>query len=213
MSSSNDHRSALFPRWKQVSGFLSSAEHAELLQFAQDHESQFEQTTVAASGDEARNIRHRSSRKLVTGLGEWKPRLRARLAEIFPAVCDEVGLKDPSFARIELEIVAHNDGDHFGRHLDTLYYGSRSHEKTARFLSGVYYFFREPRPFSGGELRMFPFDSQTYSTDYVDIVPQNNSIVFFPAFAAHEVLTVTCNTGAFRDCRFSVNCWFHRELR
>jgi Rps23 Pro-64 3,4-dihydroxylase Tpa1-like proline 4-hydroxylase len=77
-----------------------------------------------------------------------------------------------------------------------------------RTVSGVYYFYRQPKAFDGGELRLYAFGEEAF----VDIEPSENAFVAFPSFAAHEVLPVTCPSGAFEDSRFSVNCWLHCEV-
>ena len=76
-----------------------------------------------------------------------------------------------------------------------------------RLLSAVYYFHREPKGFSGGQLRLHRFGSNGEPGDYVDIEPERNSLVVFPSWTTHEVRTVHCPTGQFADYRFAVNCW------
>ena len=204
---------APFPLWQQRRNFLTDSENAALLRYALDSESLFVPTTVVSSARERQDHGHRSSKKLSGSLGEWKPLLRQRFAHVFPEISKSVGLKEDTIDRIELEVVAHNHGDRFGRHLDTLYYGKGGPEKTTRFLSGVYYFFREPRRFTGGELRLYPFGSSPPPDQFAEVIPENKMAVFFPAFAAHEVLRVTCSSRLFADSRFAVNCWFHRSLK
>jgi Rps23 Pro-64 3,4-dihydroxylase Tpa1-like proline 4-hydroxylase len=203
---------APFPLWTKIQGFLSPEENACLLEFALGHQAAFSPTTVQSSDVERENLYHRSSRKLVGGLGDWKPLFTKRFADIFPSVCQEVGVKPEPIAKVELELVAHNHGDHFGRHVDTLRHSTNYSERTARFLSAVYYFFSEPPGFSGGELRIHPFGPPDPQGRYVDVTPQNNMAVFFPAFAAHEVLKVSCLSREFVSSRFAVNCWFHKAL-
>jgi len=78
-----------------------------------------------------------------------------------------------------------------------------------RVLSCVYYFHREPKAFEGGALRIHAFGSEE-DAEFVDIEPRQNSLLVFPAWAPHEVRTVSCPSDAFADARFSVNCWLHR---
>lgn len=203
---------APFPRWTTIKGFLCPDENARLLEYTLDRQGDFSPTTVESSNVEREDLHHRSSKKLSGGLGDWKPLLTRRLVEAFPSICQAVGLKPESISRVELELVAHNHGDHFGRHVDTLQFTADDPEKSARFLSGVYYFSKEPHGFSGGELRIYPFGPPLPGGQYVDVHPQNNMAIFFPAFASHEVLPVNCPSRQFDDSRFAVNCWFHRAL-
>jgi Rps23 Pro-64 3,4-dihydroxylase Tpa1-like proline 4-hydroxylase len=74
-------------------------------------------------------------------------------------------------------------------------------------LSGVYYFHRLPKPFSGGALRLHAIGDESR---FADIEPACDTLVVFPAWAPHEVLPVRCPSGAFMDSRFSINCWAYR---
>ena len=74
-------------------------------------------------------------------------------------------------------------------------------------VSAVYYFHRQPRGFSGGQLAIYPIDAGDAAT----IEPMHDRLVVFPSFAPHEVLPVTVPGNAFADARFSINCWLRRE--
>jgi Rps23 Pro-64 3,4-dihydroxylase Tpa1-like proline 4-hydroxylase len=73
-------------------------------------------------------------------------------------------------------------------------------------LSGVYYFHRRPRAFTGGELRLYAIGDPDR---FVDIEPTHNTLLVFPSWAPHEVRPVSCPTGQFMDSRFAINCWLH----
>jgi Rps23 Pro-64 3,4-dihydroxylase Tpa1-like proline 4-hydroxylase len=104
---------------------------------------------------------------------------------------------------VELELVAHGDGAFYRRHIDTQTATERSH---IRVLSGVYYFHRQPKRFTGGALRLYAIgDPQRFT----DIEPTHNTLVVFPAWAPHEVQPVRCPSGQFMDSRFAINCWLH----
>jgi Rps23 Pro-64 3,4-dihydroxylase Tpa1-like proline 4-hydroxylase len=125
-------------------------------------------------------------------------------------------------AAVELELAAHGDGAHFHAHLDI---PNGKHRKPLgaepgmdRILSAVYYFHREPKAFSGGDLRLFrfgahPADGPVAEEDRVDIAPLQNSLVAFPSWALHEVRPIQCPSQAFEDYRFAINCWYCRELK
>lgn len=89
-----------------------------------------------------------------------------------------------------------------------------SSETQNRELTYVYYFYREPKPFSGGELLLY--DSKIENNYYVQadsfktVEPRNNSIVFFPSRYLHEVKLVSCPSKAFADSRFTINGWIRR---
>ena len=83
-----------------------------------------------------------------------------------------------------------------------------------RVISAVYYFYREPKGFSGGALRLYRFgaDAQDPAADAGSIAfePRQNSLVCFPSWAKHKVEAVSCPSGKFEDYRFGLNCWFCR---
>ena len=110
--------------------------------------------------------------------------------------------------KLELQLVAHHDGAFYKRHIDTQ---TASDRKNIRVLSGVYYFHAEPKPFSGGALRLYAIGGDD-ATDFVDIEPQRNSLLVFPSWAPHEVRTVSCPSKQFSDSRFAINCWIHRIM-
>ena len=87
------------------------------------------------------------------------------------------------------------DGGFYVKHEDNGPYGIRT-----KLVSFAYYFHRQPRPFSGGELLLYDADAVTFAR----IEPQHNSIVFFPAGCVHEIATVSRGrsqtSGARRAC-------------
>ena len=86
-----------------------------------------------------------------------------------------------------------------------------------RRLSFVYYFHRQPRPFSGGELLLHDADGRGFTR----IEPQHNSIVFFPPECVHEIVAVESggaseggqedrpSHGDFGNARFTIQGWLH----
>jgi Rps23 Pro-64 3,4-dihydroxylase Tpa1-like proline 4-hydroxylase len=48
----------------------------------------------------------------------------------------------------------------------------------------------------------------TPAATYTILTPLDNSIVFFPSDAYHEVCPVERETEAFRDSRFAITIWF-----
>ena len=61
---------------------------------------------------------------------------------------------------------------------------------------------------SGGALRLYAFGPG--GDRYEDVVPEHDSLIVFPSWAAHEVLPIACPSGRFADSRFALNCWFLR---
>ena len=102
------------------------------------------------------------------------------------------------------------DGARFGAHIDTLEQLGR-----VRVLSCVYYFSATPRPFLGGALRLYSLPTLStsragHSQPFVDITPETDTMVVFPSWLRHEVLSVHVPSRAWSDGRFAINCWLHR---
>jgi SM-20-related protein len=133
-------------------------------------------------------------------------KIRAVMPEVIPK------LKMPVFTvgRVECQVTASTDGSYFRPHTDA---GKGAIDAT-RKLTYVYYFNREPKGFTGGELRVYDdeFNNGKFSsTDTFQLVePRNNSIVFFNAAIMHEVTAVQVPSRDFGDSRFTVNGWVHR---
>jgi len=121
-------------------------------------------------------------------------------------VLKKLGLAAFPLGRIEIQMTASGDGDYFRMHRD-------GDLQSTRELSFVYFFFSEPRRFSGGELRIFDAErvgARAEPTDRSQILsPRQDMVVFFPSRNEHEILPVRVPTRAFADSRFTVNGWIH----
>ena len=107
---------------------------------------------------------------------------------------------------IELDVTAHPAGGFYRVHRD-----DGGDRYRSRKLTFVYYFHREPRRFSGGDLLLYDTDFEAGSASFAAftrIEPLRNSLVVFPSGYFHEVTPVECATDDFGDGRFTVNGWF-----
>lgn len=100
----------------------------------------------------------------------------------------------------EVQLTSHNDGEYFKWHRD-----NSTPETASRLITFVYYFHAIPKPFSGGELVIYDNDAS-----YL-IEPRNDSLVVFYSGRKHEVLPVVCESGLFKDGRFTLNGWIRRK--
>lgn len=193
---------SIMPPFRVLEGFLEAAEVERLLEHVAGREAAFTATSIGA-GDEGRIDPAIRVSTRVSDLGEFRPLLRTRLKGMADALTAELRLSRFATARVELELVAHGDGAFYRRHIDTLTASDRSH---IRVLSGVYYFHRQPRGFTGGALRLYAIGDPGR---FVDVEPDHNTLVVFPSWAPHEVRPVRCPSGQFMDSRFAINCWLH----
>jgi SM-20-related protein len=194
--------------------FLAPQELDELIQYVLQHEGEFETSEVISPAGEAGVVdyQHRRSRVLMN-LGKYEDVILERIRGALPSVLDRLGMEEFPITRTEAQITASNDGDFFGAHSDDAQASIAS-----RRLTFVYFFHREPRPFTGGELRLYDLPEsgeQRYNPgdrtgSYQTIVPQQNQIVFFPCSVLHEITAVECPSQAFADSRFTLNGWLHK---
>lgn len=188
--------------------FLSPHELEALTSYVMQHEADFTVSEVLTPAGEAVDYEYRRSRVFMD-VGEHQHTIGERINNVLPAVFRQLGMEECPITHNEFQITASNDGDFFRLHPDN------EHEELAsRYLTFVYFFHREPKQFTGGELRIHDArleDGQYVSTGaFQTIVPQQNQIVFFPCELMHEITTVECPSQAFADSRFTLNGWLHR---
>jgi len=186
---------------------LDPDEHARLLEYALAHEPGFEASAVMVSSTESRvDPRRRASGTLMT-LDDLVGSLERRLRTLIPHTRRELGLRWFPVGKAEIQMAVHQLGDFFGTHVD-----DGAEAVAGRRLTCVYYFHRQPKRFSGGELRLYDSVERdgrlTRAETYVSVEPRDNSAVFFPSNRPHEVCPVRSETRSFPDSRFSINVWF-----
>lgn len=176
-----------------------------LLAFTLAHEAQFEPTLLVAA---RLDPRFRTSMALPSAaLDPWRARLAAAFTPLLAGLLANLGMPPFAVTRLELELVRHNDGDFYRRHIDTNTAARTTHGR--RTLSMVFYFHAEPKAYSGGALRLLSFKPKGA---FEDIAAVRNRLVAFPSWAPHEVMSIACPSRRFRDSRFAINCWAWSDL-
>jgi SM-20-related protein len=191
--------------------FLPAAQHQALLAWTLTQESRF--TPAGIAGKTIDNSIRRCER--LNDLGPFQSVFTELLIASYPAWLDTLDASAFIQTKVELQIAAYGDGAHFAFHTDT---GSgTSHAPTRRMLTAIYYFYRSPKLFTGGDLRLYDLrsrpssDPNSDSAAFVTIAPEQNSLLVFPSELGHEVTPIIQSTGNFADFRFVVNCWLHRS--
>src|ERR1700739_287071 len=139
----------LMPPYAVLRDFLDEATVAELLAYALSRQSDFQPTRL---GLDAVNPSIRVSTAL-RAPGRSRSILKEKILGIVPELVPRLGVTPFASPKFETELVAHGDGAFYKRHIDTQ--PARYEDVGAiRVLSGVYYFFSEPKAFSGGALRL-----------------------------------------------------------
>lgn len=177
-----------------------------LLAYAEARNGEFTQTRLGGGVVDAS---FRSS-LMLRDLGDLRAELEARFLSVLDWAVAELKLSPIDLAPLELELVAHGDGAFFKEHIDTA--TDRSEAGSARALTGVYYFHRHPKRFDGGQLRLHAIaPGPDGARRFVDVPPEPDTLALFPSWAPHEVLPISCPSGAFLDSRFAINCWYRHR--
>jgi SM-20-related protein len=193
----------LISRYAQIENFLTSAEKNKLIKYVLAKESEFVSTSTSTNAEDYRRS------MVLHSFPEFSTLMVNRIKEILPDVLRKLNIPSFPLGDIESQLTTHNDNNFYKLHND-----SGSPDTASRFFTYVYYFYREPKAFSGGELLIY--DSKVENNFYVadetfrTVEPRNNSIVFFLSRYMHEVLTVSCPSKAFADSRFTINGWVRK---
>lgn len=187
------------PRCLLLEEFLAPAELNALVSYALSHEEHFNVSEVISPGVEPGgtvDFEHRRSHVLLD-LGPHYDRLVNHLQTTLPRLLPKLGIKPFPVSRVEVQITASKDGDYFHWHND-----NGQDEVSARKITFVYFFHREPKSFEGGELRIqspVTGNAAFGSGNYYTIVPRQNQLVLFDSSLTHEIAPVKCPSGKFAD--------------
>lgn len=189
--------------------FFAPAEMATLWTYAMHREADFVASEVIGAEDEARHDTDFRRSRVLFDIAAIYPLVSDRVMSVLPHVLGRLGLEPFEIRELELQVTASNDSDWFRAHHD-----SGHGVVSSRQLTFVYYCHREPRSFSGGQLKMYgdvnDANDAGAQRQALTITPVQNSIVFFPSHYLHEVLPTECESGQFADSRLTYNGWFHR---
>ena len=188
----------------QIESFLSGSEVAWLMEIAFAAESQFVPSRVSDSKDDYRQS------FMLAAPETLKKLFVSKIHALMPEVMPQLRLGRFAVGDIDCQITASVDGSYFKAHTD-----AGANETWKRQFTYVYYFNREPKGFTGGELRIYDDmirNGKLAATEsFQSIEPRHNSMVFFQAAVMHEVMPVHVPSKQFRDSRFTVNGWIARE--
>lgn len=197
-------RHSLISEYVQIDHFLTAEECDRLWNYVLRHQSEFVSTQTST---QASNYRESV---VLYAFPEFADLISQRIHQMFPDIISKLGIPSFQISQVEAQLTAHNDGNFYKIHND-----NGSPDTATRELTYVYYFYQEPKPFSGGELVIY--DSKIENNYYVQaetfrtVEPRNNSIVLFLSRYMHEVLPVCCPSQQFADSRFTINGWLRRD--
>ena len=187
----------------QIDSFLTGSEVAWLMELAFAAESQFVPSRISDNKED-----YRQSFMLSAPEG-LKKIFVSKIQALMPEVMPQLRLGRFEVGDIDCQITASVDGSYFKAHTD-----AGANETWKRQFTYVYYFNREPKGFTGGELRIYDDtirNGKLAATESFQMIePRHNSIIFFQAAVMHEVMPVLVPSKQFRDSRFTVNGWIAR---
>ncbi|MBE9212890.1 2OG-Fe(II) oxygenase [Plectonema cf. radiosum LEGE 06105] len=204
--STSQTESQFFPaNYLQIDNFLPQEEYQKVIDTAFNKQSEFKDSRTVTNTENYRQSLILPGKEF----SEVYYLVKNKLLETFPSLINQLKHPEFSVSHVEMQMTAHNDGAFYKAHTDA---GS---EKTkTRELTYVYYFYQEPKQFSGGELKIYDTEMQGKKIIQKEnsrvIEPRNNSIVFFNSRCKHEVLPILCSSGEFKASRFTLNGWLRR---
>jgi SM-20-related protein len=188
----------------RIPSFLTADENRHLLNYAVEQRANFVRSTLDVETPDYRES------LLLPRFGDLGIDLEGRIEEILPELFAHFQIEPPTQPSLETQFTTHNDGGYLKIHND-----NGSAVTSSRVLTYVYYFFRQPAAFRGGQLRIYDSkikDNFWVAADtYVDIEPENNMMLFFPSRLVHEVLPIACPSRKFADGRFTLNGWVKKQ--
>lgn len=191
----------------RIPDFLPQAARDEILNFALVNEDDFDSSTIKNSAGKGNHLDLQIRKSsVVTDLNGLPGLFETELRDIALDIAQVLELDISEDYKLELQLTAHNDGAYYKMHRDNNTPSSRT-----RLLTFVYYFHQVPKGFDGGQVRLFDTleDSFAVAETFVDIEPEDNSLLFFPSGVPHEVLNVDCPSKSFENSRFTLNGWLH----
>ncbi len=187
----------------QLDGFLTDPEVAWLMDLTFAAEGRFVSSRLSSH-----RANYRQSLMLSAPHEVWAL-VTGKIRNVMPDVIHRLHIGTFAVGNIDCQVTASVDGSYFKAHTDAGLDGP-----VKRQLTYVYYFNRQPKAFTGGELRIYDDtlrNGKLVATDSFQVIePRHNSIVFFQAAVMHEVIPVSMPSTQFRDARFTVNGWVER---
>jgi len=191
----------------RIENFLRPDEQARLWEVVADPTASFFAGSVKGDAGESDNVYLRKAEVMrrADPVRQWFMSRAMALIER-DDVLARLGLSRFPLGRFELQVTRHGDGAHLWCHRDI----GPAHPD--RHVSYVYYFYRQPRSFSGGDLLLVDQDASGVRGDmlaFTRIIPTDNMLILFPSDRWHSVSRVMVESGDPLDARWTVNGWFN----
>ncbi|RYD67819.1 MAG: hypothetical protein EOP58_02195, partial [Sphingomonadales bacterium] len=169
----------------RIENFLRPDEQARLWEVVADPAASFFAGSVKGDAGESDNVYLRKA-EVMRRAGPVRQWFMPQALELIEQddVLARLGFSRFALGRFELQVTRHADGAHLWCHRDI----GPAHPD--RHISYVYYFHRQPRGFSGGDLLLFDQDAKGVRGDllaFTRIIPTDNMLILFPSDRWHSV--------------------------
>jgi len=186
-----------------IPDFLQPEEHQRLLDFTLDHERLY---VKAKTGINAPSYNPALRNNLYGSKTptEIKKQFRSLISGVLPDLLRKLRIPPFEVDKISVMLTATLGGQYYRNHID-----KKNSQPPHRVLNCVYYYHKEPKAFSGGDLLMHDTnlkDLQTPGNRFTRLSPQNNCMAVFPADYYHEISEVVGDPDDFSSARFAVVC-------
>jgi Rps23 Pro-64 3,4-dihydroxylase Tpa1-like proline 4-hydroxylase len=142
--------------------------------------------------------------RVLTNLGAIGNIVEGPLQNALPQALKKLRIQSFHVSRLDAQMTSTNDGE-------TLRF--RGSPERAE-LTFVFVCFREPKGFSGGDIRVYDARLQrghwVPADTYKTISVRQNMLVMFPSRFSHEITPVRCRSNKFADSLFTITGWLFK---
>jgi predicted 2-oxoglutarate/Fe(II)-dependent dioxygenase YbiX len=178
---------------------IDSIDHRLLASKVGELRSDFSYSPVLKGHQRTHDLGRRNSLSLnnLEVLKPYTTQILLAVKEHWPKILKTLGINNFIVYQHNMSCVAYEDGGFFKRHKDFSPFSFYP-----RRLTWIYYFFKEPKGFEGGDLVFYDREEEK-----VCITPSSGLLVAFGPQAEHEATTVTVSDSDFKSSRFSFTCF------
>lgn len=149
------------------------------------------------------SLKHRNSLSLSKNayIREISDKLQNAVERHWQEILSTLEIKNFAIGTVETNCVIYGNNNYFKRHQDTF-----TSVRKKRRISWVYYFHKEPKPFSGGELIFYKGNEEI-----ARVAPQAGMLIVFDSSMFHEVLAVHVKSNEFENGRFTITGFINEK--
>ena len=184
----------------RIANFFSQDDRDRLFQIAREYRGDFERLTIySQEGEELHEEEQVRTQIGLKGNREVPEIVKTSILELLPSVLPRLQIDPFPIGFFSAELALSRDGHFALAHRD---------DHDGRFkVSFAYYFYQQPKSFSGGDLLLYDSDTEKrefLSAQFTQVKHADNSLLLFPSTYFHQITRVSCPTNQFEHGRFAV---------